>query len=295
MSQNLPSHFVYQFANNIQLKLQQKGSKLMPFVMTGNHMGEQASVIDQMSKISMQEVVGRFAPIGRVDAAVDRRWVQPSKFDLNQMIDTFDKLQILADPSSKEVENAVNAAGRQYDDLILDALFGTAKTGKLGTTSTTFPAGQQIAVNYGASANTGLTIAKLRQAKKLLMAAEVDLENDPLCAVVTAAQHDNLLAEIQVISNDYRMGAVIDKGRVTEVLGIQLINCERVDVDGSSYRRVPVFAKSGMYLGKWEEMKTDISQRKDLSGHPWQAYVHMMAGATRLEEEKIIEIKCSEA
>lgn len=294
MSQNLPNHYVYQFANNVQLKLQQKGSKLMPFVMSGSHKGEQASVVDQYDSIEMQEVLGRFSPINRVDAAADRRWVQPSKFDLAQMIDPFDDLQILTDPKSKYVENAVNAAGRKMDDLIIDSFFGTAKTGKLGTTSTSFPAAQQIAVNFGASSNVGLSVAKLREAKRMLMANEVDIDSDPICAVVTSEQHDNLLAEVQVISNDYRLGAVIEKGKVLEILGIKLVHCERLDVDGSGYRRIPIFAKSGMYLGKWNEMTTDISQRKDLSGHPWQAYLWMMAGATRLEEEKIVEIKCAE-
>lgn len=295
MSINLPNHYVHQFANNIQLKLQQKGSKLMPYVSSGPHVGEQASIVDQFSKIEMQEVIGKFSPINRTDAVADRRWVAPSKFDLAQMIDSFDKLQILTDPESAYVQNAVNAAGRKYDDLILDAIFGTAKTGKLGTTSTTFPGGQQVGVSHGAAAATGLTVAKLREAKKRLMAAEVDVESDPLTCIVTAAQHDNLLAEAQVISLDYNEKPVMKEGLITRFLGINLIHCERVDLDGSSYRRVPVFAKSGMYLGKWNEMTTDISQRKDLSGHPWQAYVYMMAGATRLEEEKIVEIKCSEA
>lgn len=294
MSQNLPNHYVYQFANNVQLKLQQKGSKLMQYVSSGSHMGEQASVVDQWSKIEMQEVLSRFSPIVRTDAAADRRWVQPSKFDLAQMIDPFDELQILTDPKSKYVENAVNAAGRKYDDLIIDALFGTAKTGKLGTTSTTFPSGQQVAVNQGASANTGLTVAKLREAKRLLMAAEVDLDSDSITAIVTAKQHDNLLAEAQVISMDFNEKPVLVDGKVTRFMGINIVHCERLDTDGSSYRRIPVFAKSGIYLGKWNEMKTDISQRKDLSGHPWQAYLYMMAGATRLEEEKIVEIKCAE-
>lgn len=294
MSINLPSHYVHQFANNIQLKLQQKGSKLLPFVSTGMHFGEQASVVDQIDNVEMQEVLAKFSPIVRTDAAVDRRWVQPSKFDLAQMIDTFDKLQLLADPASKYVQNAVYAAGRKYDDLIIDALFGTAKTGKLGTTSTTFPAGQQVAVNQGASGNTGLTVAKLREAKRLLMAAEVDLDSDPITAVVTSKQHDNLFAEAQVISTEYNDRPVMVDGKITRFFGINIIHCERLDTDGSSYRRVPVFAKSGMYLGKWNEMTTDITQRKDLSGHPWQAYVYMMAGATRLEEEKIVEIKCAE-
>lgn len=292
MSLNLPSHYVYQFANNVALKLQQNGSRLMSFVSSGNHVGEQASVVDQFDAIVMQEVQGRFSAINRVDAAVDRRWVQPLKFDLAQMIDTFDGLQILTDPKSKYVENAVNAAGRQYDDLILDACFGTAKTGKLGTTSTTFLAANQVAVNQGSSGNTGLTIAKLREAKRILMANQVDMSEQLTC-IVKAKQHDNLLAEMQVINEDYKLGAVIESGQVMKVLGINIVHCERLDVDGSSYDRIPVFAKSAMYLGKWNEMTTDISQRKDLSGMPWQAYLYMMAGATRLEEKRIVEIKCA--
>lgn len=295
MSINLPSHYTIQYANNIQLLLQQKGSKLRDKVMTGSHTGKQASPVDQIGSIAMQPVVSRFAPMGRVDAAVDRRWVFPSDFDLPQLIDSFDKLRLLLDPSSSYVQNAVFAAGRQMDDLIIDSFFGTAKTGEAGGTSTTFPAGNQVAVNEGAASNTGLTVAKLRKAKRLLMANQVDIDSDPLTVVVTARQHDDLLAEAQVISMDYTDRPVLMDGKITRFLGMDFVHCERLDTDGSSYRRVPVFAKSGMYLGIWDDVKTDISQRKDLQSMPWQAYVTMTAGATRLEENKIIEIKCSEA
>lgn len=295
MSINLPSHYVVQYANNIQLLLQQKGSKLRDKVMSGSHVGKQASPVDQIGSISMQPVTSRFAPMGRVDAAVDRRWVYPSDFDLPQLIDSFDKLRLLLDPSSSYVQNAVFAAGRQMDDLIIDSFFGAAKTGEAGGTTTSFPAANQVAVNEGAAANTGLTVAKLRKAKRLLMANQVDLESDPITCVVTALQHDNLLAEAQVISMDYNDRPVLADGKIQRFLGIDFVHCERLDVDGSSYRRVPVFAKSGMYMGIWDDVKTDISQRKDLQSMPWQAYVTMTAGATRLEENKIIEIKCSEA
>ncbi len=294
MSVNLPNHYVMQFATNIQLLLQQKGSKLRSMVMTGSHVGKQASPVDQIGAIAMQPVTTRFAPMGRVDAPVDRRWVYPSDFDLPQLIDTFDKLRLLIDPSSSYVQNAVYAAGRQMDDLIIDAMFGAAKTGEQGGTTTSFLAANQIAVNFGASSNTGLTVAKLREAKKKLMAHEVDLDSDPLTCIVTAQQHDNLLAEAQVISTDFNDRPVLVDGKINRFLGINFVHCERLDVDGSSYRRVPVFAKSGMYLGMWDDVKTDISQRKDLQGLPWQAYVTMSAGATRLEEKKIVEIKCVE-
>lgn len=294
MSVNIPNHYAQEYATAVELLLQQKGSKLRPFVTSGTYIGEQASPVDQVGSVEMQAVTGRFEPMGRVDADTDRRWVLPSDWDLPQLIDSFDKLRLLTDPESVYVQNAVYAAGRKIDDLIIDAFFGTANTGKTGSTSTTFPAGQQVAVNFGASGNTGLTVAKLREARKILKAAEVDMDMDPICCVVTAEQEDDLLAEAQVISLDYNEKPVLVDGRLTKFLGMNFIHCERLDTDGSSYRRVPVFAKSGMHLGLWNDITTDVSQRKDLKGLPFQSYVYMTAGATRLEEEKTVEIKCAE-
>lgn len=292
MSVNIPTWYVQQFATNIQLLLQQKGSYLRPYVGTGSYVGKQASPVEQIGAVAMQNVVSRYQPMGRVDAPMDRRWVFPSDFDLPQLIDSFDRLRLLVDPNSSFVQSAYMAAGRQMDDLIIAAFFGTAQTGETGATATTFPAAQQVAVNFGAAGNVGLTVAKMREARRILMAAEVDL-NDDITMVVTATQHDNLLAEAQIISTEFNERPVLVDGWVPRFLGINLVRCERLPVDGSGFRRIPVFAKSGMHLGLWNDVTTDISQRKDLQGLPWQAYVYMTAGATRLEEKKIVEIKCA--
>ncbi len=294
MSVNIPSHFAQQYATNVELLLQQKDSRLRSLVTVGQYIGEQASPVDQVGSVGMQAVTGRFEAMPRVDAAVDRRWVQPSDFDLPQMIDSFDKLRLLTDPNSVFVQNAVAAAKRQMDDTIISAFFGTAKTGKTGSTSTTFPAGNIVAVNQGASGNTGLTVAKLREARRLLRAAEVDLDMDPITAVISAKQEDNLLAEAQVISLDYNDRPVLVSGRLQSFLGINFVHSERLSANATPSRLVPVFAKSGMHLGVWNDITTDISQRKDIRGLPFQAYVYMTIGATRLEENKTVQILCAE-
>lgn len=298
MSVNLTTLYAQQFATNIQLLLQQKGSKLRDLVMSGTHVGSQASPVDQIGSVAMQPVTGRFGPIGRVDASTDRRWVFPSDFDLPQMIDSFDKLRLLTDPSSAYVQNAVNAAGRQMDDLIIAAFFGTAKTGIAGGTSTTFPSSTStntVPVNFKSSGNVGLTVAKVREAKRMLKANLVDVDADPVTMILTSKQEDDLMGEMQVISLDYNDRPVLVDGKVSRLLGINVIQMERLANDATPYRRVPVFAKSGMYLGIWNDITTDVDKRKDLTGHPWQAYVYMTAGATRLEEGKTVEIKCNES
>lgn len=294
MSVNLPTHFVQEYANNVALLLQQRGSKLRRTVMTGTHVGKQASPVDQIGSIEAQVVTGRFQDKNRVDAPTDRRWVFPTDYDLPQLIDSFDKLRMLTDPESSYVTNGMYAMGRALDDVIIDAYFGDAKTGENGSTTTSFPAGYQVAVDFESSSNVGLTVKKLLEARRLLMGAEVDLDAEPLYCPITAKQHDDLLNEIQVVSTDYNSTPVLVDGRVQSFLGINFIPIERLGVDGSSHRRIPVYVPSAMHLGIWGDMTADIGIRRDLRGNPWEAYLYMTIGATRLEEGRIVEIKCAE-
>lgn len=306
MSINIPTHYVQQYSTNIDLLLQQKGSKLADAVLSGMHVGKQASPVDQFGAVNAQKVTGRFQPMGRVDAPTDRRWVFPVDYDLPQLIDHFDKLRLLTDPQSVYVTNATYAMGRAKDDEIITAYFGDAKTGENGGTTVSFGAtlttagGQNVSVNTG-GATSGLNVAKLREAKKRLMANEVDIDSDPLVCVVTATQHDNLLGDIQVVSGDFgwKDAPVLKEGKLERFLGINFKHCERLttgtdDAAGTS-RAVPIYAKSGMYLGSWEEIKNSITQRHDLRGEPFQVYSLGTFGATRLEEKKITRVWCRES
>ncbi len=295
MSINVPTHFSQQYATNIQLLLQQRGHKLRGLVSTGSHVGKAAQVVQQFGAIEMQPVIGRFQPMGRVDAPADARWVHPTDWDLPQLIDAFDLLRLVTDPTSMYVQNSVFAAGRKMDDLLIDAAFGTAKTGETGATSTTFPAAQQIAVDFGAAGAVGMTVAKLKEARRLLKAAEVDLDTEELTVILTAQQESDLLSEAEVTSRDFTDRPVLTDGKLTRFLGFNFRHSERLDTNGSGYRRCPAFAKSGLYLGIWGDLTTNISRRNDLQSEPWQIYAKMTMGATRLEEKKVVEIICSEA
>lgn len=295
MSVNLPNIYGQQFALIIQLLLQQKDSRLRGRVSSNTYKGKQAQVVDQFAAIAMQPVVGRFNPIGRVDATATARWVTPNDFELNQLIDSFDRLKLLVDPQSSYVLNAHQAANRTIDDIIINAFFASAMTGETGSTLVTFPAGQQVAVTQGSASNSNLTVAKLRAARKLLRAAEVDLDADPVTVVMSASQEDSLMQEAQMIDLDYTDMPVLVEGKIQRFMGFEFVHSERLPADGSGYRRIPVFAKSGMHVGIWEDVQTNVSRREDLSGLPWQAYVMLSVGATRLEEKKLCEIKCDEA
>lgn len=296
MSDQIPNHYRIQFADTIGLLLQQRGSKLAKTVTPGTYKGKAASPVDQFGPTTAKKRTGRYAPKTPANTPTDRRWVYPSAYDWMDLIDSFDKLQTIMDPQSAYCQNATNALGRAKDDEIIAALFGTSKTGEQGGVAITFPSGQQLSVDVGGT-GSGLNVAKLRAGKKLLMAAEVDLDTDELWCPVTASQHDNLLNEIQVISSDFNGDdkPVLKDGRVDRFLGINFVHCERLLLNGSSQRRVPLYAKSGVHLGVWEDVKTSVTTRSDLEGDPVQVSATGTFGATRIEEKKVVELPCAES
>lgn len=302
MSTNIVTFYVQQYAKVLNELVQQKTSRLRKFCTEDKYIGQAASPVEQVGVVAMQPVTQRYGPMQRVDAPTDRRWVYPSDYDLPQLFDNFDKLRLLIDPKGKFVRNAHNAANRQHDDLIITALGGTAQTGVTGQNSIVLPAGEMVSVQQGATAPTGLTVAKLRQAKLILMQNEAysDEEEDPgdpttgLVCVAGARQLDNLMAEAQVVSRDFNNQPVLEEGRVKRFLGIEFVRSERLqtgtDDQAGTSTKVFMWQKEGMHLGIWNDISTNISQRHDLQSEPWQAYVFMTAGATRLEEKRVTQI-----
>ncbi len=298
---NVPAHFYTEFARNIDLLTQQRDSRLSGCVTVGNHSGDKASPVDQVGKIEMQDVVTRFAPMGRVDSPLQRRWVLPISSDLPQLIDTFDALKLLTDPKSKYVENAVAASNRRKDRHIISAFFADALTGVNAGTTETFGAtlttagGQNVSVNTGGAAS-GLNVAKLKEGVRRLMEADVDVDNEPIYCGYTANEHDDLLNEIQVIGREFGEPVLNSKKKLQSwwlinFVHTQLYQSGTDDAAGTS-TMIPMWVPNGMHYGNWQSVITDISQRKDLQGLPWQAYLMMTGGATRLEKERVIRIWC---
>ena len=293
MSINVPDHYILQFSSNVELRLQQDGSKLGNTVTNGSHTGEGASPVDQVDAIEAEDVTTRFADMPRTDAALTRRWVFPVDSDVNQMIDSFDKLRIVTDLQGPYVSAAMKALGRKQDKRILGAFISAAKTGKQGGTSTVYTAANEVAVSVG-GANSRINVAKIIEVKEKMMANHIDFDREEAFIGIPAKDHSALLKEVQIISSDFsgRDRPVLKDGKVDSFLGFKLLHCELIETElaGASKVTLPVWIKSGMYLGTWGDITTDISQRKDIRGTPWQAYAKMTKGATRLDEKKVYSI-----
>jgi hypothetical protein len=305
MSANLINLRTIQFSDKFQLLSQQYGSRLQGLVSQGQYQGKQASPVNQVAPTAAVPVTERFTPIDRQDANFDRRWVFPQPYEHAQLVDKFDELQMLGDPKPSLVMNAANAMGRAKDDVILGAFFSTAKTGELAGSSVawsgtvTGSGGQNVSVQQGAASPTGLTVAKLREVVKTFLQNNVDIDREQITGALNAKAHDGLLGEMQITSMDYQTKPVLEEGRIRRFMGINFVLTEEVtnicagtdDQSGSSVG-IPFWVNSGMHLGVWVDTSTNITQRTDLKLQPWQIYMDMMIGATRIEEKKIVRVWC---
>lgn len=287
MSFEVTTAFVQQYTTNVQLLLQQRGSKLRDYCTMGAYTGKAAKAVEQIGAVTAQKRTSRHSDTPLISTPHDARWVFPEDYEWADMVDDQDKLRMLIDPTSSYALNGAYSLGRSLDDAIITAALGDAKTGENGSTTTAFAtATQQIAVG-----GTGMTVAKLRQARRILIANEVDVASDPLYIAVTAQQIDNLLGTTEVTSSDFNSVKALVQGDVDTFMGFKFIQIERLGLDGSGDRRCFAWAKSGLHVGMWNDINTKISERPDKS-YAMQVYVKGTFGATRVDEKKVVEIIC---
>lgn len=297
MSQFVTTYYSQQYTTNVALLSQQKGSRLAASMTHGAYVGKQGVPVEQFAATVATLRTTRYPALTPADTQSDRRWVFPSDYDWNDLIDSIDKLRMLIDPQSSYVTNGTAAMERAKDDVIISAYFGAAMTGQAGTTTTNFLAGNQVSASEGASSATGMNVEKLKAGIQVLLANEAwdPAGGERLTCVITAKQNRNLMDEVQVINRDYSGSdrPVITDGFVMQWGKIDFVHSERLPLNGSSQTRCPLYPREGMHLGIWNDVSSDVSQRKDLAGLPYQVYLYETIGATRLEEKRICELPCA--
>lgn len=288
--------FVTQFCTNVAMLLQQQDSRLRGACTSYALHGESAEVLEQFGEVTAFTGLGRHDDTPIDDVPEDRRWCYPTDVEWATLEDQQDKLRLIIDPEGPYTRAGVAALSRGIDDIIAAAIFGSAKTGHTGATAVAFPAGQIVANTVGASTGAvGLNVAKLREARRILRKAEVEFDTEEVYVALPADKENDLLAEAQVINLDFTDRPVLTDGRLSGFLGMRFIHSERFPggakgaaVDAGEIQ-IPVWVKSGMGLGVWNDINASVDKRPD-KRNAWQVYLKMTVGATRLEEKRVVQI-----
>ena len=285
MSTQITTAFVNQFSQNIQLLSQQMGSLLRNTVRQETVTGEKA-FFEQIGSAVAQKRASRHASTPIMDTPHARRMVTMSDYEYADLVDDQDKIRMLISPESTYGKAAAAAIGRAMDDEIIDALGGTAKTGVSGGTSTALPSGQKIA--HGSA---GLTIAKLISAKKIMDQNSVDPSIERYI-VVSPEQIEDLLNTTSVTSSDFNSVKALVNGTVDSFMGFKFITSNRLKDDGTS-RLCYAYAREGVVMALGKDVTAKIDPRPDKS-YSTQIYYCSTFGASRMQEEMVVEIACNE-
>lgn len=278
--------FVRQYQDTITLLAQQMESQYESCVMVDRNFNGEKKFYDQYSTDSMAEIVSRYADTPTQLPNHDRRMVTPRYFVSNTLEDPQDALQMLIDPKSAYMQAKKAAGARKKDDIIVAALGGTAYSGQNGTTTNALSGTSLIA-----SSGAGMTKLKLIQAKVTLDENEVDREDRYLGC--SASQIGDLLNTTEVASSDFNTVKALVEGTLNTWLGFNIKQSERFTVDGSSARECYAWQKKGVQLAIQKDVTGRVDERPD-KNYAWQVYLKLVLGAVRLEEARVIQIKCTE-
>lgn len=281
-----------EYSTNIELLSQQMKPKFAEYTrkQTGN--GKAMRMLSQAAKTDSVDITTSATPAMNIDVSLDGRWVYPIKKGWGTVVDDLELLQTNIKPQGIFVQDAVASLNRAKDTLFLNAFFGTAQTGEAGGTSTTFPSANQVLTSVGAT--TDMNLDKILAGLELLHAADVNLDMEAVYCAVSPKQWNDLAAVANVGSRDFYSTATKETGKLPNLFGVNFVVSTLLPVDGSSYRRCPMWVASGMGQGVWKDISGRVRNRSDLFDEPDYVEASMMVGFTRLEEAKCIEIKCAE-
>lgn len=282
MSDTVTRQFVTQFDSSLRLALQQTNSRLRGTVYDRGQIEGSGFTINNLDTVEMDENVTRHGDTIWSDIDHTARTVPMRDFFKALPLDRADVPKMKVNPvtGGQYMQTLVNARNRKIDDIIFQALLGTINAAD-GTTSYTLPSGQIIAAG-----GTGLTKAKIIQARSIFRANEADEEE--LYMLWDSLAMQQILSDTTLTSADYMTGKMLQEGNVAgKWLGFTWIPYERI-TNVAGVRTTAAYAKSAVHFGTGYE-KGDVALRPDKK-NATQVSIEGSYGAGRQDEKKVVQV-----
>ena len=290
MSNQINKAFESQFSDNFIHLASQKASKLAGAVRMEQVNDAKQFFFDRMDTVSMVQSVSRHEDTPLTEVPFSRRRVTFNTYRAVDLIDNPDRVKMAKDPTSPTMKQLMAAMNRQKDDVVISAALGSAYSVNSADSASavSLPSGQQIA-----NGGTDLTLAKLLEAKKKLLSNDVDPAEEPMYVVVGPDQLEALLSVTTNTSVDFNSVRALMNAELDTWCGFKFIISTRLAKVGN-IRSCFAWAKSGLGLAMNGTPNIRISERSD-KNYSTQVFVECSMGATRIEDEKVVQIDCDES
>jgi len=296
MPDAITTYFETEYSKNWEMLAQQTDSRLGAAVTPTTITGKRRK-FNQLDVGSMTEVTTRKGDTPDGDSTGVAYWLYRRKFERVIVFDEDDEMQLgtISLPDSDEVASMTAASNRTKDDVVIQSFDATRYIGENGTTSDTFLSAMSIAVDYvasGSTANSGLTLAKIARAKKLL--DEQEVEDGERYFVHSAQQLQDMLLIDKMTSEDYASVKALVQGEMKMFLGFKFVRSERLTRNTSTdVRTCFAWHKSAIKFadgGRNVHMDVLPSRR-----HCKQIRGVYRCGSVRTQNEKVVRIYTDES
>ncbi len=297
MSQQIPVAWVNQYKDNITMLYQQAGSKLRGNVRERSVTGA-SDFWDLLGPTAAVKKTVRHADTPQVDTPHSRRMVVPVDYEWADLIDKQDVYRILIDPQSAYAINAARAMQRAYDDEVIAAFDGVAKSGIAGATSVTFASDWTTTRGAGQGdedfSAAALTVPNLTTIK--LDLDQNDVDDDARFIIMSPAGFTQLLkasSAPQITNADYATVKALVAGQIDTFLGFKFIRSTRLPSPSANLRYGYAWHMNAMAVSVGMDMLTRVTERAD-KGYSTQVYCAMSFGATRVQGNGVVRFKLDE-
>jgi len=279
MSTSISTAFIAQFDAEVK-QAYQGASKLMNTVRTKTGVVGSTHRFPKMGKGLAQPRIPQ-SDVVPMNVTHSNATATLTDWEAPEYSDVYDLQKINFDERKELVTTISNAIGRRADQIVIDA----ADAGASAT---------QVDENVGGS-NSGLNVAKLRRAKRLLDAAGVPTSERTF--VHNANGLETLLGETSATSSDFNSVKALVNGEVNTFLGFNFVMIEDRDEGGialtGNLRKNFAYHKSAIGLAVGIDMRTEMNYIAEKTS--WLTNGLYSAGAVGIDSEGIIEVLTYEA
>lgn len=304
-SQQVEEHHRLEYANSVRMVAQQTRDPFAGRVIDTPASGEAKSATDMLDDGEYAYGEERTRRNVEMPVTGTRRWlVRPPVIKSGQYFDIEDKLDGAMAPDSQKVIVHTRRVMRGKADRTLGirkidgkfvvsdgGILGHATEGKRPANKKALPAGQYIP--HG---TTGLTLGKLREAKLHLRKNDFGVEDgDEIYCAITAQQEDDLLAIADAAKDNVNAFSIeqLREGKPSRLMGVTWVMTNRLPVNASEHRLLPMWTKNNVERGIWEDVNGQVWNDTSADNLPY-ARVRAYIDCVRIEDIGVIAIECVE-
>lgn len=274
---------VIQFSDMVHLAAQQMKARFAGLFPVKQLKGK-AYAYDGVGSIEAQELNGRFNQVHFSDLKITRRKIGRRRFSLTIPFDEDDVSRVLLDPEREYAQACSMAMARVHDRIGVEAAFADVLTGEDFETNVTFASDGGLTVD----ASAGLVYEKLLEIIRNFIDNDVGndmVEDFVFC--VSGDEHEDLLLETELTSGDYVRQFNVEKGSITEAVGMRIIKFAANATNpvlpvAGGLRSAPAMSTRGLCYAMPKQFEIKVQERTDLV-QTNQVQVNWTLGCVRTE------------